>query len=171
MRSAYKTIPSPVGKLKLVASDRGLSAILWENDRPGRVLLGELVCDESHPVLLQTEQELFEFFDRRRRAFAVPLDWRGTSFQKHVWGALLAIPFGQTRSYGELAEQLGNPNAARAVGAATGRNPISIIVPCHRVLGARGELTGFAGGIDVKLRLLALEESAGDRANLVSLSR
>jgi methylated-DNA-[protein]-cysteine S-methyltransferase len=84
---------------------------------------------------------------------------RGTSFQKNVWHALLAIPFGETRSYGQLAKQLGNPHAMRAVGAANGRNPISIIVPCHRVIGASGKLTGFAGGLETKARLLNLEES------------
>ena len=158
MSLAFKIIDSPVGKLKLVASDRGLVAILWENDKPHRVRLSELVANDKHPILLQTERQLSEYFAGKRKSFAVALDMRGTSFQKNVWEALLAIPFGETRSYGQLARQLGNPNATRAVGAANGRNPISIIVPCHRVIGSSGKLTGFAGGLEVKAHLLNLEK-------------
>ena len=161
MSLAYKMMASPVGKLKLVASDKGLVAILWENDRPSRVRLGELVEDGGHAVLVEVERQLGEYFAGRRREFSVALDMRGTRFQRDVWEALLAIPFGETRSYGELARQLGNPRATRAVGAANGRNPVSIIVPCHRVIGASGKLTGFAGGLDVKARLLNLEDGEG----------
>lgn len=162
MSLACKMIESPVGKLKLVASDKGLVAILWENDRPNRVRLNEMVADERHPVLVETERQLREYFAGKRKMFSVALDMRGTRFQKDVWGALLAIPFGETRSYGELARRLGNPRATRAVGAANGRNPVSIIVPCHRVIGASGKLTGFAGGLETKAHLLKLEEqSAG----------
>ena len=157
MSLAYKMIHSPVGNLKLVASDKGLVAILWQNDKPTRVRLNELVEDPTHPILLDTERELGEYFAGKRKAFSIPLDMRGTPFQKNVWHALRAIPFGETRSYGQLAKQLGNPQAMRAVGAANGRNPISIIAPCHRVVGSTGKLTGFAGGLDVKARLLALE--------------
>jgi len=146
-----------VGKLKLVASDEGLVAILWEKDSPRRVRLSELVPDDQHPVLMKTERQLGEYFAGKRKTFSVPLDMRGTPFQKNVWEALLAIPFGETRSYGQLATQLGNPRATRAVGAANGRNPISIIVPCHRVIGSSGKLTGFAGGLETKERLLRLE--------------
>ena len=164
MSLACKTIASPVGKLKLVASGEGLVAILWENDSPRRVRLSEMVRDEQHPFLVETERQLGEYFAGTRRTFSVALDLRGTRFQKDVWEALLAIPFGETRSYGQLARQLGNPRATRAVGAANGRNPISIIVPCHRVLGSSGKLTGFAGGLDTKARLLDLEKNrAGDR--------
>jgi methylated-DNA-[protein]-cysteine S-methyltransferase len=158
MSLTYKLIDSPVGELKLVASDKGLVAILWENDSPRRVRLSELVEDEHHPVLVETERQLEEYFAGKRKAFSVALDMRGTRFQKDVWEALLAIPFGETRSYGQLANQLGNPRATRAVGAANGRNPVSIIVPCHRVIGASGKLTGFAGGLDAKARLLGLEK-------------
>lgn len=158
MRIACKTIDSPVGGLKLVASEKELVAILWENDDPGRVRLGELVKSETNHVLVQTERQLTDYFSGKRKEFTVPLDLRGTPFQRNVWEALLAIPFGETRGYGELARKLGNPQAARAVGAAVGRNPISIIVPCHRVVGATGKLTGFAGGLDVKMRLLGLEQ-------------
>jgi len=159
MSLVYKMMESPIGKLKLVASDKGLVAILWENDRPSRVRLGELVEDGGHPVLVETERQLGEYFAGRRREFSVALDMRGTRFQRDVWEALLAIPFGETRSYGQLARQLGNPRATRAVGAANGRNPVSIIVPCHRVIGSSGKLTGFAGGLDVKARLLNLEDA------------
>jgi methylated-DNA-[protein]-cysteine S-methyltransferase len=154
----YKMMESPVGKLKLVASDKGLAAILWENDSPRRVRLGEVVEEERHPVLIETERQLGEYFAGKRRDFSIALDVRGTRFQKDVWEALLAIPFGETRSYGELAKQLGNPRATRAVGAANGRNPLSIIVPCHRVVGSSGKLTGFAGGLDAKAHLLGLEK-------------
>jgi len=153
----FKTIWSPVGELTLVADDRGLAAILWENDRPDRVRLGALVEKDDHPVLLETERQLGEYFAGERRTFDVPLSFAGTDFQKRVWAALLAIPFGETRSYGEIAHQLGAPGASRAVGAANGRNPISIIAPCHRVVGSNGKLTGFAGGLDAKAFLLELE--------------
>jgi methylated-DNA-[protein]-cysteine S-methyltransferase len=159
MSLAYKTIDSLVGKLKLVASDRGLVAILWQNDNPSRVRLGELVEDGRNPILVDTERQLREYFLGKRQTFSVALDMKGTPFQKNVWEALLAIPFGETRSYGQLAKQLGNSKAVRAVGAANGRNPISIIVPCHRVIGSSGKLTGFAGGLETKARLLNLEEN------------
>jgi methylated-DNA-[protein]-cysteine S-methyltransferase len=159
MTLAYKMMESPVGKLKLVAGTQGLVAVLWENERLNRVRLSELVADERHPVLVETERQLGEYFARKRKTFSIALDMRGTRFQKDVWEALLAIPFGETRSYGELARKLGNPKAMRAVGAANGRNPISIIVPCHRVIGSSGELTGFAGGLDTKAHLLSLEKS------------
>ena len=157
MKLFYKFIASPIGKLKLVASDRGLVAILWEKENPRRVRLPEMAEDADHPMLIETQQQLGEYFAGTRRSFAIPLDMRGTRFQNDVWQALLAIPFGETRTYGELARQLGNPNATRAVGAANGRNPISIVVPCHRVIGASGKLTGFAGGLEVKAHLLGLE--------------
>jgi methylated-DNA-[protein]-cysteine S-methyltransferase len=153
----YKFMLSPIGPLKLVASNRGLVGILWENDNPRRVLLTELVEPAEHPVLVRTEKELNEYFTGMRSSFTVPLDMRGTPFQRQVWGALLGIPFGETRTYGQLAIQLGNPKATRAVGAANGRNPIAILVPCHRVIGHSGELTGFAGGLDAKAYLLKLE--------------
>lgn len=152
-----KTIGSPVGRLKLVASDAGLAAILWENDPPSRVRLTILAEDENHPVLLQAEKQLNEYFAGRRTSFDMELDFAGTEFQRKVWRALLEIPFGETRTYGQIARQLGNPNAMRAVGAANGRNPISIIAPCHRVIGADGGLTGFAGGLKVKEYLLGME--------------
>jgi|SRR5579862_1718163 len=158
MSLVYKVIKSPVGKLKLVASDKGLVAILWEKDSPRRVRLSELVADDRHPILIETERQLGEYFAGKRKAFSVALDLRGTRFQKDVWESLLAIPYGETRTYGQLAKQLGNPRATRAVGAANGRNPVSIIVPCHRVIGSSGKLTGFAGGLETKAQLLTLEK-------------
>ncbi len=157
MNLVCKIMPSPVGELKLVASDKGLVAVLWHNDNPLRVRLSEPTANEHHPVLVEAERQLAEYFAGKRKTFSIVLDIRGTRFQKEVWEALLAIPFGETRSYLQLAKQLGNPRATRAVGAANRRNPISIIVPCHRVIGSNGKLTGFAGGIDVKARLLGLE--------------
>lgn len=162
MSLSYKEIDSPVGKLKLVASAKGLVAVLWHNDRPKRVPLGEMVEEPGQKVLVETEKQLTEYFAGERREFELPLDMRGTQFQKDVWDALVGIPFGETRSYGDLARQLGNPAASRAVGAANGKNPISIVVPCHRVIGSSGKLTGFAGGMDVKALLLAMER--GEKA-------
>jgi methylated-DNA-[protein]-cysteine S-methyltransferase len=162
MNFAYKIIDSPVGKLKLVASDKGLAGVLWERENPRGVPLNEPVANEQHPVLVETERQLGEYFAGKRKTFSIALDMQGTRFQKDVWEALLAIPFGETRSYGQLAKQLGNPRATRAVGAANGRNPISIIVPCHRVIGSSGKLTGFGGGLETKAHLLSLEET-GDK--------
>lgn len=157
MTLSTKTIASPVGELTLVASAQGLVAVLWENDAPGRVRLGAVTQDGEHPVLLAAESQLGEYFAGARARFDLPLDFRGTDFQKQVWAELLAIPFGETRSYGEIAVRLGRPGASRAVGAANGRNPISIVAPCHRVIGSTGELTGFAGGLSAKEYLLELE--------------
>lgn len=152
-----KTIESPVGPLRLVASDAGLVAIIWHDDRPGRVRLGDLEEAPDHPVLRHAERELGEYFAGERTSFSVPLDMVGTDFQKAVWNALLTIPFGETRSYGEIARQVGRPTAFRAVGAANGQNPLSIIAPCHRVIGSDGSLTGFGGGLPAKQYLLGLE--------------
>ena len=157
MSLSYKNLDSPIGKLKLVASTKGLAAVLWENDNPRRVRLDDLVEDAQHPILSRTEAELKEYFTGKRNVFTVPLDMKGTAFQRQVWQALLAIPFGETRTYGQLAIQLGNPRATRAVGAANGRNPVAVIVPCHRMIGFSGKLTGFAGGLDAKAHLLRLE--------------
>lgn len=153
----YKTMPSPVGLLTLVASEQGLAAVLWENDDPKRVRLSPLHEDSRHPVLLEAERQLTNYFAGKREKFELKLDFTGTEFQRQVWQALLTIPFGETRSYAQIAEQIGNPGAVRAVGAANGKNPISIIAPCHRVIGSNGKLTGFAGGMEAKAFLLKLE--------------
>ncbi|QJE99276.1 methylated-DNA--[protein]-cysteine S-methyltransferase [Luteolibacter luteus] len=156
----FKTMPSPVGELTLVASDKGLAAILWENDAPDRVRLGELVENKDHPLLLEAERQLGDYFAGKLQRFTVKLDFTvGTDFQRSVWHALTTIPFGETRSYAQIAEQIGNPTAVRAVGAANGKNPISIIAPCHRVIGSNGKLTGFAGGLEAKALLLGIEGS------------
>jgi methylated-DNA-[protein]-cysteine S-methyltransferase len=157
MPYSYKMMDSPVGRLTLVASDKGLAAILWENDDPRRVRLSPLVEDRDNPFLVATERQLGAYFAGKLQTFTVPLDFTGTAFQKRVWQALLTIPFGETRSYAEIARQIGKPTAFRAVGAANGKNPISIIAPCHRVIGSTGALTGFAGGLAVKERLLGIE--------------
>jgi methylated-DNA-[protein]-cysteine S-methyltransferase len=154
---AYKTMESPVGKLTLVASSEGLAGILWENDRPDRVRLTLDTEDDGHPVLLEAERQLGEYFGGSRTTFDLRLDFEGTAFQRKVWSALLTIPFGETRSYAQIARQIGSPSAFRAVGAANGKNPVSIVAPCHRVIGSTGKLTGFAGGLDVKAHLLTLE--------------
>ena len=155
-----KRMASPVGTLTLAATNEGLAAILWENDRPNRVRLRVMAEDDSHPVLVETERQLTEYFAGRRTQFALTLDLEGTAFQHAVWNALLTIPFGETRSYAGIARQIGRPAAVRAVGAANGRNPVSIVTPCHRVIGSSGALTGFAGGLDVKMRLLEFEKDA-----------
>ncbi len=149
--------PIPVGQLILVARETRLAAILWENERLNRVRLGPLEEDTQHPVLKETERQLLEYFAGQRRRFELKLDFAGTDFQIRVWQALLTIPFGETRSYRDIAIQIGQPTAVRAVGAANGRNPISIIAPCHRVIGSSGSLTGFAGGLAAKQLLLSLE--------------
>lgn len=161
MPNAHLHFPSPVGRLKLLAGEHGLMAILWENDDPQRVRLGETHENTDHPVLQETARQLDDYFAGQRRVFDLPLAFHGTDFQKAVWQALLAIPFGETRSYGQLAAQLGKPSASRAVGAANGKNPISIIAPCHRVIGGNGKLTGFAGGLKAKAYLLGLEGHEG----------
>jgi methylated-DNA-[protein]-cysteine S-methyltransferase len=157
MSYVYKVIDSPLGKLTLVGREARLAAILWENDKPARVPLGAMQEDEASPVLQETERQLAQYFAGERKEFDLELDFSGTDFQKRVWQALLTIPFGETRSYSDIASQLGDVKAVRAVGAANGRNPISIVAPCHRVISASGELTGFAGGLKAKELLLILE--------------
>ena len=157
MSYAHASMMTPIGTLRLIGSDLGLAAVLWEHEplRQGR--FADATAQSGHPHLLQAQRELQEYFSGQRRRFAVPLDFVGTPFQIGVWNALRTIPFGETRSYGDIAQQIGRSSAVRAVGAANGRNPIPIIVPCHRVIGADGSLTGFAGGLAIKARLLALE--------------
>lgn len=148
---------SPVGRLKLIANDEGLAAVLWEDDDPARIRVRIYTENNAHPVLLETERQLQEYFNGERNVFSLPLDPVGTEFQKEVWQALSTIPYGETRTYGDIARQLGDIKAVRAVGAANGKNPISIIVPCHRVIGVSGNLTGFAGGLEAKAWLLSRE--------------
>lgn len=154
---AHKVIATPVGLLKLVASERGLKAVLWEDDDPRRVPVALSRESASHPLLVRTQTQLGQYFAGERRGFQLPLDLAETPFQRAVWQALLDIGYGERWSYEELAHRIGKPKAQRAVGAANGRNPISMIVPCHRVLGKNGSLTGFAGGLGAKTFLLDLE--------------
>ena len=158
-------LPTPIGPLILVASTRAacapccghptmrIACPAWRPTRcrrdPTRPLL-----DPTGAILQQAAEELEEYFEGTRRSFEVPLDPVGTAFQQQAWAALRTIPYGETVTYGEQAERLGDRRKARAVGAANGRNPISIIVPCHRVVGSNGALTGFGGGLDVKAWLL-----------------
>lgn len=153
----YKAMNSPMGKLTLVASAHALVAVLWEQERPNRVKLGEMKFNPSHPILIETERQLTEYLSGTRTEFDLPLELHGSEFQKKVWQALREIPFGKTRSYLDLAKTLGSAKAVRAVGAANSKNPLSIVVPCHRVIGSDGSLTGFAGGLEAKANLLALE--------------
>jgi len=157
MAYEYTLMPSPVGELTLVSRHGKLSAHPMGNRAREPCTPGGIARSERQPVLLETERQLQEYFAGARHRFELELDFTGTDFQKQVWQALLTIPFGETRSYSQIAQQIGNPKAVRAVGAANGRNPISIIAPCHRVIGASGGLTGFAGGLAAKQYLLALE--------------
>lgn len=153
----YKDIPSPVGILRLVASGKGLVAVVWEGERYCNSRFPEAVCREDAPILLQAAQQLEEYFTHTRTVFDLPLDLRGTDFQLRAWDALLQIPYGRTRTYGDLARAMGDIKAVRAVGGALHNNPVAIIVPCHRVIGASGQLVGFAGGLNRKSLLLSLE--------------
>lgn len=156
------TCPSPLGAIALAATSKGLAG-LWFIDGqrylPEEVAgLAQWPADPDHPVLKQASRQLAEYFAGRRKHFDVPLDLDcGTAFQQSVWQALLAIPPGGTASYGEVSRRIGKPLAMRAVGAAVGRNPVSIIVPCHRVMGSDGSLTGYGGGLHRKVALLRLE--------------
>jgi methylated-DNA-[protein]-cysteine S-methyltransferase len=160
MNHAHIKLKTPVGKLTLVASEKALVAILWENEKPKRVKVEIGPEKHNHPILLETKAQLEAYFSAERTDFELPLAPQGSPFQVQVWHALATIPYGQTLSYGELAQQVGSPHAARAVGAANSKNPLSIVLPCHRVIGANGKLTGFAGGLEVKAQLLTFERDA-----------
>ena len=164
-----KTIESPVGRMTLMASRKGLTAIAWEKDDSNREQPDNIVQDDHDPVLLKAENQLKEYFNRERQVFSLDLDFNGTEFQKKVWNALLTIPYGETRTYGEIARQIGSPKSSRAVGAASGKNPISIIAPCHRVIGASGKLVGFGGGLENKALLLNLEKTTTGKQRQISL--
>jgi methylated-DNA-[protein]-cysteine S-methyltransferase len=148
---------SPLGAMTLAASDWGLCGA-WFDGQKHQPDPKTWPLEAAHPVLVKAQAQLAEFFEGHRRAFDLPLDLHaGTDFQQAVWRGLLQIAPGATTSYGELARKIGKPMAVRALGAAVGRNPLSIIVPCHRVVGADGALTGYAGGLDRKTALLRLE--------------
>ena len=139
----------------------GKITIAEENAKIIKLVFGEVECGELRETALikETQRQLTEYFSGERQQFDLPLELRGTDFQKKVWKALMTIPYGEVRSYAQIAAQIGNSKACRAVGMANHRNPVSIIVPCHRVVGATGKLTGYAGGIEIKSRLLKLEEA------------
>jgi methylated-DNA-[protein]-cysteine S-methyltransferase len=160
---ASTRLDTPVGTLTLVASPTGLRAVLWPDDDPARVRIGPCADDAAHPVLAAARDQLGEYFAGERRTFDLPLDPVGTPFQRSAWAALESIPFAATISYAEQAERMGDRRKARAVGAANGRNPLSIVVPCHRVVGSTGSLTGFAGGVDAKAWLLEHERTVDAR--------
>jgi len=148
---------SPLGPMLLAASDAGLAGVWFEGQRH-QPDTSDWPRNDRHPLLLQAIAQLDEYFAGTRDHFDMPLDLQGgTAFQQSVWQALLRIPPGGTTSYGSLSESIGKPAAVRAVGAAVGRNPVSIVVPCHRVLGSDGSLTGYAGGLERKSALLQLE--------------
>jgi methylated-DNA-[protein]-cysteine S-methyltransferase len=154
------THPTPVGVLTLVASDQGLRAILWPKLSPARAGIHPLPRRAlDHPILMRTAAQLDEYFAGSRTTFDLPLDLQGTRFQLAAWRSLARIPFGTTTSYGQQAAALGIPKAARALGAANGANPVCIVLPCHRVIGADGSLTGFGGGLPTKQWLLDHEAS------------
>ncbi|MGF1697233.1 methylated-DNA--[protein]-cysteine S-methyltransferase [Vibrio lamellibrachiae] len=151
----YTNYQSPFGLLTLQANEHGLLGVWFPIHTTQPAQLGQK--DESFPILKETITQLDEYFSQRRKEFSLPIASQGTDFQQQVWRALCMIPYGESWSYQQLAEKIGNPKAVRAVGLANGKNPVSIIVPCHRVIGKSGKLTGYAGGIDVKKSLLKLE--------------
>jgi methylated-DNA-[protein]-cysteine S-methyltransferase len=155
--NSYTYIDSPIGRLLLGTDGEALIRIDMDvPDRPPRDL-ENWTCDAAAGPLPEVARQLEEYFTGRRRVFDLPVRLEGTEFQRRAWRMLMEIPYGETRSYGEQAKRIGNPNASRAVGLANGRNPIPIVVPCHRVIGADGSLTGFGGGIERKRWLLAHE--------------
>jgi len=156
---AYTEFQSPLGTLLIAASPRGLRGIYFEQHRHFKGKDG-WQFEPTHAILQRAVAQLEEFFAGKRHVFDLPLDMEGTPFQQAVWQQLLQIPYGATVSYGQQAHALGKPKAARAVGAAIGRNPVSIVVPCHRVIGSSGSLTDYAGGLERKRTLLQLEARA-----------
>lgn len=159
--AVLSNVDSPVGNLTLIASTEGLRALLWEVDwhtKKSAAVLKKLKIDDNHPIIKETKKQLSEYFSKKRKTFDLPLILEGTEFQKKAWMQLLKIPYGRTISYGAQAKGLGDSKKARAVGGANSRNPISIIVPCHRVIGKNGTLTGFGGGLGTKKSLIELEQ-------------
>ena len=147
----YAMMNTPIGPLTLASTDRGLSSVSFGTKIPK----DGIVDEQANAVFIQ---QLSEYFEGKRTQFDFPLDFQGTTFQVAVWRALMEIPFGQTRSYGDIAKSVGKPGAARAVGMANHENPIAIVVPCHRVVGSDGSLTGYAGGLHLKKHLLSIEQ-------------
>ena len=162
----YTRCDSPVGTLLLTANDKALTGIHFSGGRRAQVVGADWKERPGHPVLRKAVRQLGEYFAGKRKTFDLPLAPEGTPFQRDVWKALRAIPYGKTQSYGDIARRIGRPKAVRAVGAANGANPISIVVPCHRVIGADGSLTGYGGGLPRKKKLLTLEHVSGGQETL-----
>jgi methylated-DNA-[protein]-cysteine S-methyltransferase len=159
---AYDQFDTPHGTMLIAATEKGLAGVYFKGQKyfpkkPG------WQRDARHPVLRQARRELMEYFAGKRKRFDVALDPQGTPFQRSVWKSIAKVDFGRTITYGELAQRAGHPGSARAAGAATGRNPLSVIVPCHRIMGSDGSLTGYAGGLNRKRALLALEGAGRER--------
>ncbi len=152
-RTCHYFYQTPIGKIQIVADEQHLYAISYR-DRAS-----ESSIEKENEVIRQTIHQLKEYFEGKRKEFNLPLAPQGTPFQQKVWQALLAIPYGQTRSYGQIAAAIGKPQACRAIGMTNHRNPIAIVIPCHRVIGANGKMVGYAGGVEIKEQLLALEQN------------
>ncbi len=157
MTTYYQLHDSPLGTLLLLGNGEAVTGVHVAAGKYVPELAPDWVCDARQGVLVSLRRELDAYFGGRLRRFTVALELQGTPFQKKVWAELARIPYGETRTYGDVAQAIGRPSAARAVGAANGRNPIGIVLPCHRVIGAGGELTGYAGGLEAKAFLLRLE--------------
>jgi methylated-DNA-[protein]-cysteine S-methyltransferase len=160
LTTSYCTLKTSLDDLVLVASPTALTGIYFSDCSHVPVALKEWRNDPAHPVLKQAREELRDFFDGKKTSFSVPLHFEGTDFQERVWRQIARIPFGETLTYSELAERADAPQAVRAAGTATGRNPLAVIIPCHRVVGKHGALGGFAGGLNRKRILLELETKA-----------
>lgn len=145
-------LPSPIGTLRLEANQHGICCLAFCHT------IVEYPESSASPLLIEAKKQLDEYFAGKRKIFSLPLSFQGTAFQIRVWEALQTIPYGETWYYGQLAEAVGNPKACRAVGMANNRNPLPILIPCHRVIGKNGSLTGYGGGLDIKEKLLALEQ-------------
>ena len=156
----FAVMESPIGPITLASTERGLAGVHFGDAVPPHGVMDEAV--HRHVI-----QQLQEYFDGKRTEFDLRLDLQGTSFQREVWSRLQAIPYGETCSYGEIARAIGKPGAARAVGMANHENPVAVVVPCHRVVGSDGSLTGYAGGLDVKKRLLAIESQHQQKSSLL----
>ena len=158
----YDFYESPHGQMLLVAEEEGLAGVHFEGEKYYPQIAGAWKRDAQHALLRQAKRELAEYFARERQRFDIPLTPQGTKFQRTVWDAISTVAFGETITYGELARRAGSPTSVRAAGAATGRNPLTIMVPCHRIVGSTGSLTGYAGGLERKRALLALESRTAD---------
>lgn len=163
MSLALSAIDSPVGELQIVATNDALLAVLWPDEREDRVTFDDDLTPGSNLVTRATTTQLDEYFSGVRRNFDLPLDLRGTEFQQQVWRSLPEIPYGETSTYAKQAAAIGRPRAIRAVGSANGRNPLSIVLPCHRIVASNGSLAGFAGGLETKRWLLDHEAAVAAR--------